>query len=133
MLTYRLVDSLPSDVAKNIVTEYPNGVKSPAYRKRIEDYVDAGHGACWLRRPEIAAIVLDSWRHFDAVRYRLHAWVIMPNHVHLVVQTIEPNDLAAAVNGWKSFSARRINDLLRRRGGLWQREYWDRFIRNEEH
>jgi len=46
---------------------------------------------------------------------------------------MEPNDLAAVVNGWKSFSARRINELLRRRGALWQREYWDRFIRDEQH
>jgi hypothetical protein len=76
VVTYRLADSLPNEVARRMLADYPEGWKSPAYRKRIEDYLDAGHGACWLRRPEIAALVHDSWRHFDAARYRLHAWVI---------------------------------------------------------
>jgi REP element-mobilizing transposase RayT len=132
-VTYRLADSLPNEVAKRMLADYPEGWKSPAYRKRIEDYVDAGHGACRLKRPEVAQIVLDRWRRFDGVRYRLHAWVIMPNHVHVVVQTIAPCDLASAVEGWKSCSARKINKIFCRRGAVWQREYWDRFIRDEQH
>ncbi len=132
-VTYRLADSLPNDVARRLSAEYPNGWKSPEYRKRIEDYVDAGDGACWLRRPEIAQVVVDRWRHFDGVQYCLHAWVIMPNHVHLIVQTLAGFDLGSAIQGWKTFSARKINQVLRRRGAVWQREYWDRFIRNEQH
>jgi hypothetical protein len=57
----------------------------------------------------------------------------MPNHVHVLVQMIESYDLSSIVKGWKSYSARKINDDLGRSGRVWQIEFWDRYIRNEEH
>jgi putative DNA methylase len=56
-------------------------------RRRIEEYLDAGHGACWLRRPEIAALVEGALRYFDGQRYRLLAWCVMPNHVHTLIRS----------------------------------------------
>ena len=133
MVTYRLADSLPADVVECLKSEYPDAARNPSFRKKIEEFIDAGHGACWLRRPDVAQVVLDSWLRFDQVRYLLHAWVIMPNHVHVLLQTIEPHSLSSVVQGWKAFTARRINEILGRQGAFWQREYWDRFIRDEEH
>jgi len=98
--------------------------------RKVEDDV---LGSVPEARRSILRIVLDSWLQFDQARYQLHAWVIMPNRVHVLLQTIEPNSLSSVVKSWKSFSAGRINGLLSRQGALWQREYWDRFIRNEEH
>ena len=60
------------------------------------------------------------------------AWVVMPNHVHLLVEVWD-KPLAGLVKSWKGYSARQINRILGRTGPLWQEEYWDRYIRNEEH
>lgn len=133
MVTYRLADSLPRAVAARLAHELDAEEGDTAYRKRIEAWLDAGHGSCWLREPEIARVVLDSWRHFDGERYHLRAWVVMPNHVHLLVKMIQPYVLQDAVKGWKSFTAREINKLLGRKGEVWQREYWDRYVRDENH
>jgi REP element-mobilizing transposase RayT len=59
------------------------------FRRRIEEYLDAGHGACWLHRADIAALVEGALLHFDQQRYRLLAWCIMPNHVHALIETME--------------------------------------------
>ena len=132
MITYRLADALPNEVALRLAGELDARDGDSAYRARIEAYLDAGHGECWLRRADVAGIVLDSWRHFDGERYDLVAWVIMPNHVHVAVRMREKS-LSDVVHGWKSFTARRINTLLNRSGKVWQDDYWDRYIRDERH
>lgn len=91
--------------------------------------LDAGHGDCLLRDPRCAAIVQDELLHHDGDRYRLLAWCVMPNHVHVVVE--QRADLSGTVRRWKSWSARRINALLQRSGPLWRREYFDRFACSE--
>jgi REP element-mobilizing transposase RayT len=102
-------------------------------RRRIEEYLDAGHGECWLRRPEIARVVESTLFHFDGQRYRLLAWCIMPNHVHALIETREGFPLADVMHSWKSYMSHEANKLLQRSGAFWQREYLDRFVRNAEH
>lgn len=101
--------------------------------QRAEEYLDAGHGECWLRQPDIAKVVEDALVHFDGERYRLLAWCVMPNHVHVLIETGEGFPLGDILHAWKSFTAKAVNKILRRRGEFWQREYFDRFIRNAEH
>jgi REP element-mobilizing transposase RayT len=102
------------------------------YSKKVEAYLDAGHGECWLRQPEIASLVIDALRCFDGQRYRLHAWCVMPNHVHVVVQPLPGNALAAIIHGWKSFTAKTANRCLKRTGQFWQHEPYDHIIRSEK-
>ncbi len=63
----------------------------------------------------------------------MHAFVVMPNHVHVLTTFREGFRLCDVVRGWKSFSARRINVILGSDGAFWQRNYFDRFIRDETH
>ncbi|MBK7919045.1 MAG: hypothetical protein IPJ94_22845 [Chloroflexi bacterium] len=49
-------------------------------RTRIEEYLNAGYGACYLRDPRIASLVEKAFLYFDNERYQLLAWVSMPNH-----------------------------------------------------
>src|SRR5690348_6030781 len=51
-----------------------------ALRRKIQTYLDAGHGDCYLRDERIAKIVQDALLHFDGARYRMLEWVVMPNH-----------------------------------------------------
>jgi REP element-mobilizing transposase RayT len=70
---------------------------------------------------------------FDEKRYKLHAWVIMPNHVHVLVHVFDGFPVAGTVQSWKGFSAREANKLLGRQGAFWQRDYYDRYIRDDDH
>ena len=57
----------------------------------------------------------------------------MPNHVHFVIETRERWPLAGIMQSLKSFSAKEANQILGRTGTFWQREYYDRFIRDSLH
>jgi putative transposase len=52
---------------------------------RWNEHLDDCHGACVLRRPQLSHEVVNSLRHFDGDRYDLTDFVVMPNHVHLLV------------------------------------------------
>jgi len=100
------------------------------FSERIERYLDAGFGACFVRDPRVARLVVSALRHFDGRRYRLLAWCVMPNHVHVVFEALTGRSLAEILQSWKSFTAKEANRVLRRSGDFWQREYYDHIVRN---
>jgi hypothetical protein len=90
-VTFHLADSLPQTVLlrwKAELAGLPTEKRDVEQRKRVDAWIDAGHGSCVLRSPPIAAMVQESLLTFDAQRYRLLAWVVMPNHVHVLFQPI---------------------------------------------
>jgi hypothetical protein len=97
---------------------------------RIEEYFDRGIGSCHLRDPRIANLVANALRLRHGRRYRLIAWCIMPNHVHVVFRLFPGQELSTVMSSWKSYTARMANRVLGRTGAFWQREYYDRLIRN---
>jgi REP element-mobilizing transposase RayT len=99
----------------------------------IHERLDAGAGACWLGRADIAALVQDALLHFDGIRYRLLAWCLMPNHVHAIIEIVDTHSVGDTVRVWKSFTARRANEILGRSGSFWHPDYFDRYMRNEGH
>lgn len=101
-------------------------------RRKLEEYLDRGLGECWLRQPAIAKLTEDALRFFDGQRYQLQAWVVMPNHVHLLVDVWE-TPLAKLIKSWKSFVAREANKQLGRGETFWEREYLDTLISGEKH
>src|SRR5690606_11714124 len=147
-VTFRLADALPAEVLLAWEAEreaIPGRAAAggreltPAERHRLEQlhsakiqqYLDAGHGECWLRRPEIAQTVSDALLRFNGERYELFTWCIMPNHVHVVVRPIHGAALPDILYGWKSYSALACNRILGRSGAFWQVEYYDHLIRDE--
>jgi REP element-mobilizing transposase RayT len=130
-LTYRLGDALPSDVVARLRDLAADGGKC---QLEIERCLAAGHGSCLLRIPQNAQIIVDNWRRFEDVRYHLHAWVVMPNHVHVLIEPLACWPLARIVQSWKSYTAKQIIPQADASAGrLWQPDYWDRFIRNGRH
>jgi REP element-mobilizing transposase RayT len=99
-------------------------------RLRIESYLNQGMGPTWLRDPQIGALVENALLYFDDARYRLNAWVIMPNHVHVVMTPMGGTSVSRIVGSWKSFTASRANEILGRTGAFWQADYFDRYIRD---
>ncbi len=139
-VTFRLHDSVPvaeierwkEELAwrQELAADHPAVVE---LRRKIEKFEDAGHGECHLRNPQIAELVQDALLHFDGERYRLIAWCIMPNHVHVLIETLHGYPLGDVVHSWKSFSAKEANKLLGRSGPFWMEDYHDRFIRDANH
>jgi REP element-mobilizing transposase RayT len=137
-LNFRLADSLPRIVIEKwqnelALTSDSESKRAIELRRRIEEFLDAGHGKCWLGRPDIAQLVEGALLRFDPERYRLLVWCVMPNHVHVLIETREGFPLADVLHSWKSYTSSQANKLLGRRGEFWQREYLDRYVRNAEH
>lgn len=133
-ITFRLGDALPDKVIARWKEELGgNPDHEQELRERISRYEDAGHGSCVLRDPLCAAILQEALLHFDGDRYRLLEWCIMPNHVHALIHCPKGTMLGELVKSWKTHSAKEMNKILGRSGGLWAVDYHDRYIRDEVH
>lgn len=135
-VTFRLADSVPQSVVERWQAELfgrPDAEREAELHRLIESYLDTGHGACHLRDPRIAELVEAALLFFDGERYAMHAWVVMPNHVHALFTSMGGWSLSHIVGSWKSFTSKEANKLLRRAGQFWQADYFDRYARNEHH
>src|SRR5262245_11901081 len=85
-VTFRLADALPQGVSTHLEFEDYDG------------HLDRGLGSCWLQRPDVAAIVAGALRVFDGERYVLGPWVIMPNHIHVLLRPFAGYALSTIVH-----------------------------------
>jgi REP element-mobilizing transposase RayT len=131
-ITYRLCDSLPTEIINSLKTDAKT-MSDAEKRAKIEVSLNAGYGACYLAEPRIARMIEESWLHFDGKRYKLIAWVVMPNHVHVMIETFDGYPLDKVIHSWKSFTTIQANSLLQREGRFWFHDYFDRYIRDEQH
>ena len=142
--------SAPAQKAPRVSTPAPKGsqvselapTKSPfkthqqeihRLLKLIDQYEDAGIGECLLRDDRIAQIVQDTLLFNHQKKYELICWCIMPNHVHTLIAPVEGMSLSEIMYDWKSYTTHAINKALNRKGKLWMMEYFDRFIRDNDH
>jgi REP element-mobilizing transposase RayT len=149
-VTFRLWDSMPasrkgewehllavstrSDAPRsgtqgNVTQVGARSIASREQRIKLEEYLDRGLGECFLREPRVAALVEKVIRFHHGQRFELLAWVVMPNHVHVLVQ-VGQTPLTRIVQNWKSIAAVEANKLLGRTGRFWQPDYWDRYMRD---
>jgi REP element-mobilizing transposase RayT len=133
-LTYRLADSLPQKVLRSLQIQVEQKlITDREMLINVEKYLDQGIGNCYLKRPEIAEIVEENLLRFADVKYKLHAWVIMPNHVHILLRPLEGYSLSEIVHSCKSYTSTKANKVLNRTGKFWFPEGFDRFIRDYDH
>jgi REP element-mobilizing transposase RayT len=149
-VTFRLAGTLPAEVLlklkqeREVILAQATAAKRPLtwqeqeelfqwYASRVDRELDAGHGNCWMRRPEIAGLVADALRFHAGQRFDLLAWVVMPNHVHAVLRPLPGWTLSGILKSWKGFSSRKANLALKRTGKpFWQLESYDHLIRDDE-
>jgi len=135
-ITFRLHDALPGSVLvrwkEELKHEKPGEVEA-VMRRRVEAYLDQGHGSCYLKEPGVAIMVQNALLFHDQTKYRLAAWVVMPNHAHVLCSPCMGHSLAEIMHSLKSYTASEANKMLGRRGRFWQKEYFDRYIRNARH
>lgn len=144
-ITFRLADSLPQEklhawkAERDMWLAHHSKPWSEAdwkeyderFGERLEAWLDAGHGSCALSRPDVRQIVQECLLRFDGERLRLHAGVIMPNHVHLLLEPLAGNSLSELLKGIKGASARGINQLRESTGTFWMDESYDHIVRSQ--
>ncbi len=140
-VTIRLGDSVPQSLHRNLHAEL-NRLRDKIVeaqelalkkQRRIETLLDAGYGACLLRRPDVARLIVDSLKFLNVHGHQVLRWVIMPNHLHLLIAVRCDTSLAAVVRSFKGWTAAQANRITGRTGSFWYPEYFDRYIRDAAH
>ncbi|MCM8525531.1 MAG: transposase, partial [Lentisphaeraceae bacterium] len=122
MITYRLADSLSQKVQKALGAPQDSaGIKLSETEKRklTEESLDKGYGSCLLSIPELADEVVENWKYFHGTKYELIAYVVMPNHVHILIKTFPNYSLSKIVWGWKTWISKFVNE---------KPEYYEKFL-----
>ena len=121
-----MIERLRLELDNGKLTEYE-------YHRALDKFLDGGNGEKILARHEIAEIVSENLLRYAGESYMLHAWVVMPNHVHLLLTAVQGSSIAAIMQRLKSYTAHAINKRLDRSGHVWGKEYFDRYIRSSTH
>ena len=144
-VTFRLADSLPREKLLPFLAErdewlekHPQPWDEPtaceyaeSFDGVAEKWLDESYGSCILGEAASRRLVEDALRHFNGARYVLYAFVVMPNHVHVLFMPNVGESIAGILHSWKSYTAHRL--IHKGNGPVWQKESWDRLIRNAEH
>ncbi len=143
-VTFRLADSLPKALLDSFRSEkaawlalhprpWDSATEEEYHRRfhtKLESWLDQGYGSCALRVPAVRSLVQTTLFRFDHDPYQLESFILMPNHVHIIVRPLNKS-LSQILHSWKSFSALQINRLLKHAGSFWMDEYFDRIVRSE--
>jgi putative transposase len=129
-ITWRLFGSLPRQTIASSFIEENLGKRFLFLDRELDK---ARYGPTWLKDARLAKVVVDSFFHgAEHLRlYRLSAYVVMSNHVHILVW---PKALLPIITkSIKGYTARECNKLLARTGErFWQDESFDHSVRNED-
>ena len=156
-ITCRLDDSMPRDVVERWHSERREWLKAHGidpdgsqWRAAVQvldrsvqceffarfsgewhEELDKCHGACLLKDPENSKIVADSLLKFNSDRYWMTDFVVMPNHMHLLVVFPDDDSMLKQCEEWKRFTGRRINQRTGNSGRFWQQDGFDHLVRSE--
>jgi REP element-mobilizing transposase RayT len=144
-VTFRLADSLPQEKLHAWTEErgiwigtHPEPWSESDWQeyderfgKRLDEWLDAGYGSRALARPDVREAVRDCLMRFDGERLRVHAAVIMPTHVHALLEPLANHSLSELLKGMKGASARHANQLLGATGMFWLDESYDHIVRSQ--
>lgn len=156
-ITFRTQDSIPSEVLKRwdqekrewfvargrqigphwseMVAQLTSSERAEfnkTFNRHRETFLDACQGRCLLKRPEFSRIVADSLMHFHGERYRMGDFIVMPNHVHLLVAFATAEAIKEQCDSWLHYTAYRINQRLGEKGKFWQQEPFDHIVRSPD-
>jgi REP element-mobilizing transposase RayT len=127
-LTWRLHGSLP------VHRSFSSGIPSGRAFLAMDRILDRGQsGPLFLSRPEVATLIIEALAYRASIlkHYDLHAWVVMPNHVHVLMTPQIP--VSKLMHSLKRYTAAQANRILNRVGySFWQDESYDRLVRNQE-
>ncbi len=110
----------------------------PRFRRFTEGeycyFVTAGtqDRRCLFRDTRLCQILVENLQFYrDRMKFGLHGYVIMPDHVHILVTPRQPATISDIIRNFKSYSSKEVQKALGMRGPIWQRRFYDRVIRGE--
>ena len=147
-IAFRLIDSIPQDKLnrwKNDREIWMRDNPTPwteeqwreydeVFGEKLDAWLDAGMGSRALARPDVRKCVIDSILRFDGTKLAVHAAVIMPTHVHLLIEPFakQGEELSLILKGIKGSSACAANKILGLSGSFWLDESYDHIVRSEK-
>ncbi len=146
-VTWRLADSLPKEMLDQHYLEQERWLAlhpqpwdaateaeyHQVFSTRMDQWLDQGHGSCVLRNSAHAEVVAKALRFFAVERTSMISFVVMPNHVHVLFTLNSDWKLDEIIHSWKRHSSLDINRATGQTGPLWQKDYFDRLIRDPAH
>jgi len=143
-VTFRMADSVPHTLLRQWRHErdiwlrlHPQPWREKDQREYesrfidlIQQWLDAGMGVWYMRRPDVRAQVEHCSLHFDRESYNVDAFVLMPNHVHVVITPAPGHELSRLLQAIKGVSANRCNKLLKCKSTFWMDESYDHIVRD---
>ena len=142
-ITFRLADSLPQTKLQELAlmrealgrrdtTDGELTAEEERLEEIVEGWLKIGYGGCVLSNAQCRQFVEEALFFNDKQAYHLHAFVIMPNHVHILLSPIGENSVVSIVSKLKRYSSRMIKQCVGTDGNVWQREMFDRMMRGED-
>ena len=147
-IVFHLADSIPRHVSEQLlgerdeflarlasgreVTEEERLYAQYLFSEKIDNYLDAGAGAAFMKRPENADCVMKALLYADDKDYELYEFAVMPNHVHLIAGFADGSRVKRSLMSIKGFTAKCINRLEARQGAVWAKDSYNRIIRNDQ-
>lgn len=152
-VTFRLADSMPREKREHLEAQRDAWIRAKGLRSldeienlseddrneyhriftaKIHDLLDAGYCYCVLREPENAHAVSRALLFFDGNRVEMLAFVVMPNHVHVLACPIPPHTLSDLLHSWKRHTSKESNKRMGTSGTLWLDENFDHIVRSPE-
>ncbi len=164
-ITMRLGDSLPQHIVremkmeferkkKQIMLDHPDDHEALIYDEQKRFFGKYDHqldhkpyGECYLQQREVAKVIIGELELMDGKHFDLQAYCIMPNHLHLLVDTsiqlqgkdinesnLDDNyiQLNEVLKGFKGRSARYANQAIGRSGNFWQKDSYDHYVRDDK-
>ena len=145
-ITWRLADSIPMETLRDITERRERWIKihphpwtqeteaeyNQTFMNEFEVLLDQGNGSRFLRTDAASSAVLKTMTRMDGDHYRLFSVVVMPTHIHTLVQPLPGHELSKIIGAWKSVSARQMASFGAP-NPVWAKTYWDRLIRNIDH
>ena len=146
-VTFRLADSLPQSKLleyKEMKIRWECENPKPwdeqtqqryndTFTPTVDKWIDAGYGSCMLKDSKVRDSLSNVMMHFDGERYTVHAYVIMPNHVHALLTPMPGNTIQKIVGSWKQYATNEFKKYMDIKGSVWEHECFDHLIRNADY
>ena len=144
-ITFRLADSLPHHIIEEFLADRAVmreelkviGNKSRKFYEelmehKMESWLNNGHGNCILGNANVRQIAVGALRHYNFKEYLLHSFIIMPNHLHILLSPLTEKPINTVIGRIKGFTSFKIKKLLGIDSEIWQQGMFDRIVRSDD-
>lgn len=144
-VTFRLADSLPHHIIEEYLADRammreeskaignkPRKYYDEKMEHKMESWLNNGHGSCVLGNENVRQIVVGALRHYNYREYLLHSFIVMPNHLHILLSPLTDKPINNIIGRIKGFTSFEIKKMLGIDNEIWQQGMFDRIVRSDD-